>query len=464
MAAIEVVLPKLAPFQEEWVSASQRFRFVAVEGATGTGKTYVFEPELFSEAHAPKDRGDEYWWMAPSIAQARAVYANVKRSIEDAGAAGLYKFVDTTREIHTPEGGILIYKTAEEVDNLFGFRNVRKIVVDEFTRCRIALWPALLSVANKNECHIVFIGNYRGEDTPWHLWIESMKQADDFAYFKTPATKAVEAGIMSASAYATAKATLPDVVFKALYLCEGSSDPSLLVDYAAVSDLWHNEHIEEGQPALICDIALHGSDRFVMHTWKGFQLHDITVLEKRSAPEVTAIIQGKAAEHNVPRSRIVYDADGLGAYLKGYLEGATPYQGGTISIPQQGQKLSYQRLRDQCHFLAAEYINNRGIWIRTTTHREELQAEIYASLRKKGQNAAGQWSIVPKDSTDPPGAKARLGRSPDIFDPIPMRMYLELTTAPKFAEGVAEQAQREIKRIQIRRATLREGNINLRER
>ena len=125
-------------------------------------------------------------------------------------------------------------------------------------------------------------------------------------------------------------------------------------------------------------------------------------------------------------------------------------------MPQVGQKVSYMRLRDQCHFLAADAINARTMWVSTGTYREELEQEIFASLRKKGQNAAGQWQIMPKDSTDPPGSKQRLGRSPDIFDIIPMRFFLELTPQPKFAEGLASSA----KRVTIRPRPKHEGNTN----
>jgi hypothetical protein len=300
---------------------------------------------------------------------------------------------------------------------------------------------------------VIFIGNYQGDDTEWHLWVKKMMATPNFRYFRTTALEAVAAGIMPQEAMDTARATLPEGIFNALYLCQGSSDPSLLVRHAAVADLWSNSFVPEGKKALTCDIALHGSDRFVMHAWSGMILKEITVLTKRDASDVTAIIQGKAIEHQVPRHNIVYDADGLGAYLKGYLQGATPYQGGRASEPQQGQKMSYQNLRSQCHFLAADAINDGKMWIDTDAYRDELEPEIFACLRTSGQDAALRWGIIPKDSDNPkmPGAKRRLGRSPDLFDPIPMRMFLEMTPSPMFLDQTKQLADRERKRIVLRR-------------
>lgn len=435
MPEIEWEYPSLAPYQREWINDTHRFK--AIEGATGTGKTHVFEPYLFQRAHEPKRKGAEFWWIAPTIDQARAVFDSIVGQIDEAGVRHTYIVNKSLREIECPGGGILCFKTGENPNNLFGIRNVEEIIVDEFTRCRIDLWPALLSIANKTGCSITLIGNYRGDDSVWHLWTKTMAAEPEFRYWKTTALEAVAAGIMPQERFETARRTLPDVVFKALYLCEGSDDPSLLVKYDAVTDLWTNEHVPTGEPSLTCDIALHGSDRFVMGLWSGMVLTDLTVMTKKEPQEVEAIIKGKAVEHDVPRSRIVYDADGLGAYLRGYLQGATPYQGGTVAVPVMGQKMSYQNLRSQCHFLAADAINSRIMWVKTQAYREELQQEVFACLRTNGQDSALRWGIYSKDHSEL-GSKARLGRSPDLFDVIPMRMYLDLKPQPQIVESLGK--------------------------
>lgn len=465
MPEIEWEYPTLAPYQREWIEDPHRFK--AIEGATGTGKTFVWEPFLFMRSHSPKKRGAEFWWISPTIDQARAVFDNIVRQIEDAGVVTHYGVNVSLREIETPGGGILCFKTGEKPGNLYGIRNVEEIIVDEFTRTRIELWAALLSVANKTGCNITFIGNFTGDDTQWHLWTKTMTAEPEFRYWRTTAREAldpeyvagrseVDNGIMKYAAYQTAERTLPEPIFKALYLCEGSADPSLLVTYAQVADLWTNE-VEPGIKALTCDIALHGSDAFTMGLWSGMVLEEVTLMTKREPQEVEAIIRGKATEHNVPLSRIVFDADGMGAYLKGYLKGATPYHGGSAMVPQQGQKMAYVNLRSQCHFLAADAIREGRMAWRARAHKEELDREVFACLRHNGQDAALRWGIYPKDHPTM-GSKVRLGRSPDRFDLVPMRMYLELTPQPVFAANL--QAQVERKRVSFRSRPKHEGNTN----
>ena len=161
---------------------------------------------------------------------------------------------------------------------------------------------------------------------------------------------------------------------------------------------------------------------------------------------------------------VVYDADGLGAYLRGYLQGAVPYQGGRAALPQRGQKMAYTNLRSQCHYLAADAINGRTMRIATAAHREDLEQEIYACLRTSGQNSGGAWGVVPKDSTDPPGPKARLSRSPDLFDTVAMRFALDLGPQPIFADALTARVEQE-RRIRLRRPPqANEGNTRIHNR
>ena len=457
MAEIEWTYPKLFPFQQEWFDG--RKPITAIEGGSFTGKTTVFEPFLFQRAHEATHPGKEFWWVAPTTNQAKEVYSSIKRNLTIAGVLGKsYKHNDTDRTITVPGGGIWVGKTAEEPDNLFGNRQVEEIVGDEFTRWRFSVLKALVSIAAKNSAWMTLIGNFQGDTTAWHTWINSMIGDPDFAYFRTPTTRAVEEGLMPRKLFERAQRTLTPPEFAAQYLCEGADDKSSLVEYAAVGDIWTNDHVPEGPPALTCDIALQGSDRFVMQRWSGWRLKEIEVFEKMEATKVVDIIKGKATAYSIPRSSIVYDGDGVGMFLNSYLEGASEYRGGTTYLPQNGQVQTFQNLRAQTHFGTATRINQRGILIEDTRLRHQMEQEIFACLRTNGQDASGRWGIWPKDHATE-GAKMRLQRSPDLFDPIPMRMFLDLTPAPIFAAGLAHTAQR--KRVSFRSSSKHEGNTNI---
>jgi hypothetical protein len=446
---IELEMPVLVPFQQEWMSDTHPV--VCIEGTTSGGKTYVHIPWFVGQAHQPVNHGDEYWWVGPSVAKAKEVFNDIRRSIEAAGAAHEYIINKADRTIETPQGGIMMFKTGETVDLLYGTRNVRLIVVDEFTRCRFGIWTPLKTVIDKTGCPIRFIGNFTGDDTEWHRWIIAMTPLPEFKYYCTTANDVVASGLRSQSWLDNARATIAEPIFNALYLCRGSSDTRLLVSYGAVADIWTNEGVPEGEKAITADIALHGSDRFVAGLWSGWRLKEVVVLEKKTAKEIEEFLKGWATLHGVGRSRIVYDADGLGAYLNSYLDGGCSYQGGRSSIPQEGQAMSYARLRDQCHFITANVINARGLYVEGGACKGDLDRELLATLRKLGQTTTGQWQIVPKDydAPDPDnparrisGAKQILGRSPDLSDMVVMRAFLDLTPPPALVDSLHTAAQR----------------------
>lgn len=194
-------------------------------------------------------------------------------------------------------------------------------------------------------------------------------------------------------------------------------------------DTFTNSFIKMGEPAITADIAFRGSDKFVVCVWAGFKLIHMEIHDKVDPDEVERIIKELAERYKVPRSRIVYDADGLGHYLKGYLKGAIPFHNGGKPIEVEGEKENYIHLKSQCFYKFAERINDSGYYfpdfVTQTTYgdksiRELIESERKAIKRDKA-DSDGKLKLIPKEQM-----KSILGHSPDIMDSFMMRERLEL--------------------------------------
>ena len=116
------------------------------------------------------------------------------------------------------------------------------------------------------------------------------------------------------------------------------------------------------------------------------------------------------------RSNIVYDADGLGTFLRGYLRGAIPFNNGGKVIGQ----VNYKNIKSQCAFKLAEKINLAEIMFGCEIDRSNAIKEIEC-LQSYELDKDGKIQILPKEKV-----KEIIGHSPDILDMLIMRMYFEI--------------------------------------
>jgi phage terminase large subunit len=199
-----------------------------------------------------------------------------------------------------------------------------------------------------------------------------------------------------------------------------------------VLDIWTNDFVikeqelaekETGVPSknyITADIALHGSDRFVLGAWHGMALVEIIAVDKIGAQDVEQMIRDLAKKHTVPQSRIVYDADGIGAYLEGYIGGAIPFHnGGTPIKDLMSERVNFKHLKAQCFFKLAQIIDK--MFVADDTYQEQIVEELTAI--KKKLSGDQKMSVTSKDEV-----KEMIGRSPDFADMIMMRTRFELDT------------------------------------
>ena len=74
---------------------------------------------------------------------------------------------------------------------------------------------------------------------------------------------------------------------------------------------------QNGQRYITADIALQGEDKFVAVVWDNYHVIDIITLNCSSGKQVLDELTNIASKYRIPNNRIVYDANGLGAYIGG---------------------------------------------------------------------------------------------------------------------------------------------------
>lgn len=213
---------------------------------------------------------------------------------------------------------------------------------------------------------------------------------------------------------------------------EYDDDPAALIKYDAILDLWTNTHVSRGKNYITADIAMYGADKFVVCVWSGFVLIELKVYDKTDGREIELILRQAARLFKVPQSRICYDADGLGAYLGGYLKNAKRFINNAVPIQKGGETLQYKNLKSQCYFDMARRINEAGYYIDTDVSRWEMQIiEELEQVKNHSYGTDDKLSVTPKSII-----KNTLDRSPDFSDALMMREFFELKNIPNLSHDL----------------------------
>ena len=207
-----VRLPGLYRKQREAIFNSARY--VVVEASTKAGKTLGCILWLLMQGLENGREGRQFWWVAPSIGQAKIAYGRMKRSCPP----GFWRSNDSDRTLIAPNGAVFAFHTGEDPDHLYG-EDVYAAVVDEATRVRLEAWYALRSTLTATEAPCRLIGNVKGRMN----WVYDLARRAEagragWHYARLTAYDAVEAGVLSAAEVQDAKDTLPPDVFAELYL------------------------------------------------------------------------------------------------------------------------------------------------------------------------------------------------------------------------------------------------------
>lgn len=211
------VRPKLYPKQRDAFFNDERYGLCEATtkaGKTVGGMTWLVEKGLKGRP------GQNRWWVAPTIKQAKIAYKRIKRGLP----RSLIQTWETDRIIQLPSGNFLHFLSGDDPDGLYG-EDVFDAVIDEASRCREEAFHAVRSTVTATNGHIRMIGNVKGRQNWFYRMARRAENGDpDMHYQKITALDAVEAGVISDREVEDARRNLPDKVFRELYMAEPSDD------------------------------------------------------------------------------------------------------------------------------------------------------------------------------------------------------------------------------------------------
>lgn len=214
-----------------------------------------------------------------------------------------------------------------------------------------------------------------------------------------------------------------------------------IYNYTAFVGMFNNLYeVDRTGKYITADIALKGSDKFIVGYWEGMCLEDIIIRDKSDGKMVVDDITSLAKTYQVPNSNITYDNDGVGGYIDGFIVGAIPFlNGGSPMINpntpvKENHKTkpdNYFNLKTQCYYLSGDNVNAgkykisekvaNTMYDDKMTVRQRFLHERKAIKRAKADHD-GKLKIIGKDEM-----KIKLGgQSPDIMDMFMMRERFNL--------------------------------------
>lgn len=198
---------------------------------------------------------------------------------------------------------------------------------------------------------------------------------------------------------------------------EYDASDAVLFPYDNILNAFTNEFAETGDKYISADIALKGSDLMVLIVWNGLRVEKIYTEKKTNAKHLEEGLVSLCKEHKVPRSNVIYDNDGVGAFLGDYMQGIKRFKNGGKVIKKQ----NYTNLKNQCYYKLAEMVQGNKIFINCSAQVQDKITEELQQIKMHNVDKDGKLCVTPKDQI-----KKNIGRSPDFADALMMRMYFEL--------------------------------------
>lgn len=209
---------------------------------------------------------------------------------------------------------------------------------------------------------------------------------------------------------------------------------------------------------ITADIAMKGSNKFIVLVWCGSEVADIEIMDKSDGKQVVDGIVRMATFWNVENKYICYDGDGVGSYIDGFIRGAVPFNGGLPAVAMSAvkkftnietlvhdygaikQRENYFNLKTQCYYRSGARCNKGEIKI-----SEHVASKMYNDKMTVRQRFMYERRVIKRDKVDNDGKLKILpkeqmkvmlgGDSPDLMDALMMREMFDLTPTFKYNDA-----------------------------
>lgn len=329
MPSTQSKTPEEVEYVRPWMYGKQHdaffndSRYSVIEASSKAGKTVGAMAWLFEQALFGAD-GQNFWWIAPIHAQARIAYRRMKRGLPDE----LFEANESELTITLEHGPILWFKSGDNPDSLYG-EDVYGAIIDEASRVKEESWYAVRSTLTATRAPVRLIGNVKGRKNFFYKLARRAEARDrGMAYMKITAYDAVAAGVLNAEEIEDARATLPDAVFRELYLAEPSDDEGnpfgIDAIRARIADTFE-EPRDAGRYVMGCDLARSTDYTALVVIHVGTSR--VVALDRFQLPWQETINRVRALAGRYRRARIIADSTGVGDAVVEQLQRASRSDG-----------------------------------------------------------------------------------------------------------------------------------------
>ena len=155
----------------------------------------------------------------------------------------------------------------------------------------------------------------------------------------------------------------------------------------------------------------------------------VSAYSKEKLTVSTTNIEAARSRLACGKSDVLVDADGMGSGVedfggfKGFVNNSRALPDPKKPVDANGKPVveNFDNIKSQCGFRMAEIINSNGLYLECEDWMKPLIIEEFEQVKQKLLDSDMKKGLMPKDKI-----KEAIGRSPDFWDAILMRVWFEL--------------------------------------